>query len=432
MTEEINDTTNETNTPLTTEEIIQETPLIQETPKVSAISIGDLLKNKRLEKGLNLKTISQQTKIHMGLLEHLENNDLAKLPSKTYVRGFVKSAAKILGINQEEALEILETTYNRDHKANKKDNPSFEMRNEAARNTLSSMAATPLETVRSVTASSTAFLAKAAVGILIIGVIGFNVKNLIDRSAEERLKLPQVLSTIHQKIKPPPKIAAPKVIPKTPEENAILNPIKVNIIQDKKDTNQKSEVTINDVNLKTISLGEKQFTEDNSLAADKLEEVFPSRYKVKVTKGVENVFINAIDGDSWLTYKVDDKDVKKYVLRQGRTVFLRGGVIRLFLGNTKSVKVFYNNKLINLNAKNGIKNLVLPEELKTKYMSPLFVFQKDGSVLTSDEYIKTNQSPPPATTATPNPAKTKGIAPAAQTPSAPTQAAPATTPIKRL
>jgi cytoskeleton protein RodZ len=405
MTEEINDTLPKENENENENEIVNE---INVQPLEVALSIGELLRSKREEKGLNLKTISQQTKIHMGLLEHLENNELAKLPSKTYVRGFVKSAAKILGINQTVALDALEATYNRECKAVKKEIPNYEMRNETARNTLTSMAATPLETVKSVTASSTAFLAKAVVGILIVGVIGFNVKNLIDRSAEERLKLPQVFSTIHQKSKPVPKAAAPKIIPKSAEaELAQLAPMKVNIIQDKKDVNQKSEVTINDVSLKNISLGEKQFTDDNSVTGAKLEEIFPSRYKVRVVKGVENVFINAVDGDSWITYKADDKEIKKYVLRQGRSVFLRGEKIRLFVGNTKSIKIFYNNQLIALNAKTSVKNLVFPEEMKTKFMSPLFVFQKDGTVVTSEDYIKTNQKEHPAAVA-PIPSSTPG------------------------
>jgi cytoskeleton protein RodZ len=402
-----------------------------------ATSIGELLRSKREEKGLNLKTISQQTKIHMGLLEHLENNELAKLPSKTYVRGFVKSAAKILGIKEEEALNVLEATYNRESKSVKKEIPNYEMRNETARNTLTSMAATPLETVKSVTASSTAFLAKAVVGILIVGVIGFNVKNLIDRSAEERLKLPQVFTTIHQKTKSIPRVVVPKVIPKSTEaELALQVPMKVNIIQDKKDANQKSEVTINDVSLKNISLGEKQFTEDNSVTGDKLEEIFPSRYKVRVVKGVENVFINAVEGDSWITYKVDDKEIKKYVLRQGRSVFLRGEKIRLFLGNIKTIKIFYNNKLIVLNAKNGVKNLVFPEEMKTKFMSPLFVFQKDGTVVTSEDYMKTNQKAHPSVV-TPIPTSTPGsplnpVKPMLQPATQPIAPAVTPSPVKKL
>lgn len=358
-------------------------------------TIGELLRAKREEKNLSLKVISQQTKIHIGLLEHLENNDLDKLPSKTYVRGFVKSAAKILGINQETALDILESTYNRDRKVIKKEVPNIEMRSEVAKNTLSSVT-TPLEeAVKTVTASSSAFLAKVGVILLIVGVIGFNVKNLIDKSAEDNIKLPKVLSTIHQKIKPAPKkVVAPKAA-KTETEAAKANPIQVNIIQDKKEAAPKPELKVNNVKLKTISLGEKQFTEDTSVAKEKLDEIFPSRYRVHLAKGVQYVYVNAVDGDSWITYKVDDKEIKKYVLRQGRSVFMHGEAIRLFIGNTKSVKVFYNNKLLNLGSEATTKNVVFPEELKTKYMKPLFIFQKDGSVMTSDEGLKKNQQETP-------------------------------------
>jgi cytoskeleton protein RodZ len=402
--------TDETNTP--EKDIINETEAVPHGPVIDPnadqvapsakpqITIGQLLRNKREERGLNLKTISQQTKIHMGLLEHLENDDLAKLPSKTYVRGFVKSAAKILNINQEEALDALESTYDRGRKSLKVEGSNIEIRNEAVRNTLTTMTSTPLETVKSVTASSSAFLAKAAVVILIVGVVGFNVKNLIDRSAEERMKLPQVLSTIHQRTKSAPKAKPVPAAPKVETAQTEVEPIKVNIIQDKKEAQKASEVTVNDVKLKNISLGEKQFTEDNSLTKEQYDEFLPSRYRVQPGKGVENVFINATEGDSWITYKVDDKEIKKYVLRQGRTVFIRGGLIRLFIGNTKSVRVFYNNKLINLNAKGATKNLVFPEDVKTKYMVPLFIFNKDGSAETSDEAVKKTSPATPAAPAT--------------------------------
>lgn len=394
-------------TDITNDKKPEETPIPSPSSDCT-ISIGEFLRAKREAKGLNLKSISHQTKIHIGLLEYLENNELAKLPSKTYVRGFVKSAAKILGVNQEEALAILEATYDRDSNRVKKEIPNIEMRNETARNTLTSMAATPLEAVRSVTVSSTVFLAKVLVGILIVGVIGFNVKNLVDRSAEERLKLPQVLSTIYQRTKSAPKAITQKISPKSDETKVEPTPIKVNIIQDSKENLLKPEVVINDVSLKNISLGEKQFTEDHSLTGEKLEEIFPSRYKVHVTKGMANVFINAVDGDSWITYKVDDKEIKKYVLRQGRTVFLRGEKIRLFVGNTKSLKIFYNNQLIALNSKGGVKNVVFPEEMKTKFMNPLFVFQKDGTVVTSEDYIKANQKDHPAAASSALPASTPG------------------------
>lgn len=381
--------TEENNTEENTSNQTPAVEVISTAPAEPAMTIGKLIKTKREERGLSLKVISQQTKIHIGLLENLEADQFEKLPSKTYVRGFIKSTAKILGLDQDFALHLLDMAYNKNISAPKHPVQNQEMKTETARNTLSSMAATPLETVRSVTASSTVFLAKSAVVILIVGIVGFNIKNFMDKSTdEEEVKLPEVMTTLHKK-----KTPAPKPVVKAPAEAAKPEePIQVNLIQDK---NQKVDITVNDINLQTISLGEKQFVDDNSMSAERMNELFPAKYRIQSPKGTETIFINASEGDSWLTYKVDDKDIKKYVLRQGRTLFLRGSVIRLFIGNTKSLKAFYNNKPINLASGNkGVKNIVLPEELKTKYMAPLFVFQDDGSVVTSDEYLKAHQGKP--------------------------------------
>lgn len=390
MTENNNDTpTEETNS----------TPVETATPSQKideTLTIGRLIKIKREEKNLSLKVISQQTKIHIGLLENLEADQFDKLPSKTYVRGFIKSTSKILNMDQELALHLLDMAYAKTDPKATYTSANKEIRTETARNTLSTITSTPLETVKSVTASSTIFLAKTAVVVLIIGVVGFNVKNYIQKSSEEsEVKLPEVLTTLHKKKDPAPK-PAPKPVVTEPK---VEEPIQVNLIQDK---NVKTDVTVNDINLKTISIGEKQYVEDNSLSEEAQKELLPAKYRFPPKKGTETVFINAAEGESWLTYKVDDKEIKKFVLRQGRTLFLSGSVIRLFMGNTHSLRVFYNNKLINLNAtnKSGVKNLVLPEELKTKYLAPLFVFQEDGTVVTSDEFLKENQAktktPPPA------------------------------------
>jgi cytoskeleton protein RodZ len=354
-------------------------------PPAEPMTIGRLIYKARVEKGLSLKTISQQTKIHLGLLEYLEADQFNKLPSKAYVRGFVKSAAKILSLEQDYALSLLDQAYDTNPSAKKVESNNTEIKNETARNTLSVMSTTPLETVKSVTATTSIFFAKAAVVVLIVGVVGINAKNWYEKSKEDVVVLPEVLTTTQKKdVKP--KVAAKVEEPKVETPEA---PIAVNIIQDK---NLKSDVTIKDVTLKPISIVEKQFSEDKSVNSEKMDELFPKKYRIEPVKGTETLFLNASEGDSWLTYKVDDKEIKKFVLRQGRTLFLRGKVIRIFVGNTKSIKAFYNNQPVNLsNDKSTVKNIVVPEEMKTKFMSPLFVFQPDGSVLTSEEFIKQNQ-----------------------------------------
>ena len=380
-----------------------ESPTTSFEPALEAMTLGQTFRKRREEKGLSLKVISQQTKIHIGLLEYLEADQYEKLPSKTYIRGFVKSTSKILGLNIEEMLVLLEKAYvdNKSQLPHSSDNK--EIKTETARNTLSSMAETPLEAVRSVTMSSTAFVAKFVVGFLIVGIIFFNIKNNFEKNKSDvDVELPEVLTTLPKKKAPTPKVVT------TPASTELKTeePIKINLIEEK---NQKVDITLKDVKLENISIGEKQFGPDN-LSAEQVEAFLPAKYRINTTKGVETLFLNAVDGDAWLTYKVDDKEIKKFVLRQGRTLFLRGALIRVFIGNTRSLKAFYNNKPINLslNAKSGIKNLVLPDELKTKYLSPLFVFLEDGTVETSDVYVQSSQQkkivPPPVV-----PAKRKEV-----------------------
>ncbi len=359
---------------------------VEPTPVIESITLGQMIRRRREERGLSLKVISQQTKIHIGLLEYLEADQFKKLPSKTYVRGFVKSTAKILGINIDEALVLLEKAYS----DNKSQMPvgveNKEIKTETARNTLSAMTEMPLEAVRSVTMSSTAVVAKFFIGLMVVGIVGFNIKNNFEKNKSDvEVNLPEVLTTLPKK----------KVVVQATQEKAPVvdvkkeDPIQVNLIQEK---NPKAEITLKDVKLENISIGEKQFSPEN-LTTEQLDQYFPPKYRINPTKGVEMLFLNAVDGDAWITYKVDDKDIKKFVLRQGRTLYLKGALIRLFVGNTKSVKAFYNNKPVNLslNAKSGVKNIVLPEELKTKYLAPLFVFLEDGTVEASDTYVSTNQ-----------------------------------------
>jgi cytoskeleton protein RodZ len=76
-----------------------------------ATSLGELFKSVREQRGITLKEIASKTKIHVGILMHLENNNFAELPSKTYLKGFVKSMSIFLGINPKKAIDLLEAAY---------------------------------------------------------------------------------------------------------------------------------------------------------------------------------------------------------------------------------------------------------------------------------------------------------------------------------
>jgi len=69
-------------------------------------TIGLLLKEKRKEQKLELKQVSEVTKISVAYLAALEEGNYSIFQSEVYLKGFLKNYAKYLGINTEKALAM--------------------------------------------------------------------------------------------------------------------------------------------------------------------------------------------------------------------------------------------------------------------------------------------------------------------------------------
>ncbi len=113
--------------------------------------------------------------------------------------------------------------------------------------------------------------------------------------------------------------------------------------------------------------------------------ILPPNIRSSVVPNKQNVFITAIKGDSWLTYKNGSDPVKSFTLRQGRFILIRGDEVRVYLGNVNVTKIFYNGNLVKFDAKSGIKSLVFPQSNASKYKLPLFLFDKTSGQITTNE-----------------------------------------------
>ena len=60
---------------------------------------GELLRSERLRKDLNIQDIAYALKLSSKIITALEDGDLENLPSKTFIRGFVKSYAEYLKLD---------------------------------------------------------------------------------------------------------------------------------------------------------------------------------------------------------------------------------------------------------------------------------------------------------------------------------------------
>lgn len=68
------------------------------------VDIGQALKKKRIELGLSLEVVEEQTKIRKRYLEAIETGDWSVLPGDVYARGFVRAYAEAVGLDGRELL----------------------------------------------------------------------------------------------------------------------------------------------------------------------------------------------------------------------------------------------------------------------------------------------------------------------------------------
>ena len=71
-------------------------------------SIGTYLKKQREMRSISLEDISKATKINLKSLKALETDDFGFLPGQVFAKGFVRSYARVIGLDVDEALLQLE------------------------------------------------------------------------------------------------------------------------------------------------------------------------------------------------------------------------------------------------------------------------------------------------------------------------------------
>ena len=71
-------------------------------------NLGHFLRKTRIDQGLDLQTISEETRISQKNLQSIEDGDFTALPAEAFARGFYSLYAKILSLDTEEVLKRYE------------------------------------------------------------------------------------------------------------------------------------------------------------------------------------------------------------------------------------------------------------------------------------------------------------------------------------
>jgi cytoskeletal protein RodZ len=70
-----------------------------------SLTLGEKLRQAREERGISISEVAEQTRISPHYIDSIENDDYRTLPGGIFNKGFVKSYAKYVGIDEQEALQ---------------------------------------------------------------------------------------------------------------------------------------------------------------------------------------------------------------------------------------------------------------------------------------------------------------------------------------
>jgi cytoskeleton protein RodZ len=368
-------------------EVEQTETLKAETPDIE-ILLGQYLKEKRQGKNFSLEKLSQKTKISVNILKHLENNDFDHLPSAAYIKGFVKSYVRVLALPMDEAINKMEFTY---LKILGKPFPALN-HTKLLDNTVTPQAKESqpqasteiLNTVETIVENTRSFLPF----IILVAILGFFIggyqliSSIVDKEAADQKS----------------KDLGPKIEP----SSALL--LKGKAPEEKKDNsgNQDSKEATAEVtppvpektferNFPTVEFKKVKgtlFSLNRESEENKDLSILPQDVRNQVNLDLQNVYIKAVGGNTWLSYKIDGRPIESSIINQGSGLFLQGSEVRIFLGNSNVTKIFYNNVLIDAPTKSGVKSLIFPQESNEKYLLPLFPKAKDDVLYTAEDYLK--------------------------------------------
>ncbi len=356
--------------------------------------LGDYLKQKRLDKNYSLEKLSQKTKISVNILKSLEANDYGHLPSAAYIKGFVSSYAKVLGMSMDETISKMEYTY-----LNILGKPF-----PALNHTKSMIAQTPAKpqlvvepTPHEVIESSDSIIenTKSVLPVVIFVVVilvfigGYKlISSVVENevAGSKNVDMGRKIESSSALVKQPQQAAATE---KTDGAGANLKPGETAAVEaPKEEPKPVVELQRNFPTIEFKKVKGKLFQVKTDAPENEDETILPKAIKDALNSNMQNVYVRASDGNTWLSYKIDNNSIESVIINKGSDLFIQGTEIRLFLGNVNVTKIFYNNYLIETPTKSGVKSLIFPEESNSKFLMPLFPKAKDDILYSAEDYIK--------------------------------------------
>jgi cytoskeleton protein RodZ len=383
-------------------------------------NIGDLLREKREDLKLTIDKVAIKTKINPNILKQIEKNDFEKLPSPAYTKGFVLSYALMVGIDKAQAIISLEMTYQRllgkpfpalNHTVNLPNPNAMGERTKSLAETpvkktpstksnQETTESTPQDIISGTDSRMNQTRLAISSGIFItlfLGIFGLYklVTNAIDNETKvtHESKYGPTFVPSSDILKAPEATAKPEEKQKEEKETETTKTAEAAKPTEKDETKTETPPPATTIRRNFPPIEFKKITKklfDTLMDAPENsdEKLLPEDVKNKTSADTENVYIRAVTGNTWLSYKIDKQPITSVIVEKDKDLFLQGKEIVLYLGNVGVTKIFYNNKLISTPTPSGVKSLVFPESANPKYSLPLFPKAADDILYSAEDYQK--------------------------------------------
>lgn len=326
-------------------------------------TLGEFLRTEREKRGISIEQVASATKVGIRTLQSLENDLYTELPALPFVRGFVTSYCRFINLDPKEIL----TRYDDFLEKKSTERPNRE----------GGHSGYAFEKKDGQQQSRTILIIAIITFIVLGGLAVFFLKPSLQHKRRSNL---EKLKASHQELaspSPSPTIFAPATPLTTPSP---LPEVKVEPPQKAAKKPEPKEQTEEESSDETDSPEPAEVTAHHpspSTLPTNPTDPLDSGLGLKGTEIAHKLVFKTL-ADVWVRYQVDDRPVRKFIVRKGKTLILRGkSAVKIQVSNPSSVQFQHNGTPLrilkeskSLQFKEGTATLIYPPEQGHTATSP--------------------------------------------------------------
>lgn len=345
------------------------------------MGLGEFLRGERERRHITIEQVASATKINVKLLHALESDNYDALPAKPFVRGFVTSYTRYVGLDYREVLARFDPYL--DEKSGRKfkrpaDAPHIFVEKEG-------------QSDNSKTALTVFMAGFLVLAIIVFAVVKPSLKHHRSKSKDKPVITNEEIVTVV----PPPSEGSPITVKQDPSEPVKTEPAKIEPAQlaatpaptlvpspIPSPAQPKAQAAVKPVPAAKATPVAKAAPAAKPMAAPKPAPA-PSPVPLVGAGGIKlppipnnevkhRLIVRALD-DAWVKYQVDDRPLQQYTLKKDKVIFVRARTsLRFTTAKPKALEISFDNQQFHPYG-SGAKPMILPKEAADQYSVRPFV-----------------------------------------------------------